>query len=181
MGLGGLLGGGAALGGPGLAGLIGGGLLGLGGSLFNVNQQRHASDFARSEGDPYRSQLRAMTADPSLYFKGPIAQELARQADQRYSSTFGNPAGSGTAQALSLQAMLNGYGSERDRLARMGGLSDINQNMAPARNAQNSANMGVFGSLLDMLGMGSGLLGGGKSNGNPFEGSGLDSSGAYLA
>jgi hypothetical protein len=160
-----LLGGGAALGGPGFFGLLGGGALGLGGSLFNVNQQRHASDFARSEGDPYRSLLRQYTMDPSSYFKGPLAQELARQADTRYSSVFGNPAGSGTAQALTLQAMLNGYGSERDRLAKMGGLEDINANMAPSRNAQNRANMGVFGSLMDLLGMGSTFLGGGGGGG----------------
>lgn len=171
-GLAGLLGGAGALMGPGI-GMLGAGL-GLGGSLFNVNQQRHASDFARSEGDPYRSSLRAMTADPSLYFKGPIAQELARQADARYSSAFGNPSGSGTAQALSLQAMLNGYGAERDRLARMGGLSDINAGMNPARTAQSRANMGVFGSLMDMLGAASSLPMGGGGGGMPFQNMGYE-------
>jgi hypothetical protein len=76
--------------------------------------------------------------------------------------------------------MLNGYGSERDRLARMGGLSDINANLAPARSAQNAANMGVFGSLLDLLGGLTGLPIGGGGGGNPFEGTGLTSSGDYL-
>src|SRR5262245_44734853 len=99
-----------------------GGSLDLFGNLLGYNQQKHAADQFFSEGDPYRSQLRAYTNNPDLYFKGPIAQALARQADQRYSSVFGNPAGSGTAQALSLEAMLRGYGEERDRLGRLGGV-----------------------------------------------------------
>lgn len=163
---------------PGLADFAGG-LLGLGGSLFNVNQQRHAADEYHSEGDPYRSQLRAMTADPNIYFKGPIAQELARQADSRYSSAFGNPAGSGTAQALSLQAMLQGYGQERDRLFKMGGGDYMNQAYPGAKGGQMGANMGVFGALGSLLGLGGG---GGSGGGYQYTGvnpgmmnSGLDS------
>lgn len=150
----------------GLTDMFSGGL-GLLGSFLGANQARHAEDFYRSEGDPYRSQLRAMTADPNLYFKGPIAQELARQADIRYSSQFGNPAGSGTAQALSLQAMLNGYGSERDRLAKMGGLSDINSGMVPGENRKQSAYGDIFTSLQDLLGKfsGGGMPGGGGGGG----------------
>jgi len=164
----------------GLGGLLGSGL-GLIGSFTNANQQRHFADELHSEGDPYRSSLRAMTADPSLYFKGPIAQELARQADSRYSSVFGNPAGSGTAQALSLQAMLNGYGQERDRLFRMGGGEAMNNAYPGARMGQNKAYGGIFGAGQDLLGsiFGGGLgslFGGGMTSsqiGGPDGGAGL--------
>ena len=164
---------------PGLSDLLGG-TLGLAGSIFGLNQARHTSDEFHSEGDPYRSQLRAMTADPSIYFKGPIAQELARQADTRYSSAFGNPAGSGTAQALSLQAMLGGYGNERDRLFKMGGGDYMNQAYPAARLGQNQAGMDIFkagGGLLGMLGLGGGGGGGYQYTGvNPgMMNSGLDS------
>jgi hypothetical protein len=144
----------------GLSDLVSGGL-GIFGSLLGANQARHNEDFYRSEGDPYRSQLRAMTADPSVYFKGPIAQELARQADSRYSSQFGNPAGSGTAQALSLQAMLSGYDNERKLLGNLGGLSDINAGIVPGNNAVGKADQGVFGSLQDLLKIAGGFGGGG--------------------
>lgn len=103
-----------------LGGMIGGGI-GLGGDLFNYGQNRAAANQFFSEGDPYRSQLRAITNDPNLYFNGPIAQALANQSDRRYSALVGNPAGSGTAQAGALEAMLRGYGNERDRLFQMGG------------------------------------------------------------
>jgi len=144
----------------GLADILGGGL-GLFGSFLEANQARHNEDFYRGEGDPYRSQLRAITADPNLYFHGPIAQSLANQADRRYSSVFGNPAGSGTAQALSLEAMLRGYGDERDRLGRLGGLSQINQGIVPGANAKGGAYQGIVGSLGSLLAMLAGGGGGG--------------------
>jgi hypothetical protein len=142
---------------PGLAD-FGGGILGLGGSLFNVNQQRHAADEFHGEGDLYRSQLRDITQNPNHYFQGPIAQALANASDRRYSSVVGNPAGSGTAQAGALEAMLRGYGSERDRLFHMGGGEAMNAAYPGARTGQMGANMGVFGSLGSLLGSGLGLL-----------------------
>lgn len=173
-GLAGLLGGGLAALGPGI-GMLGAGL-GLGGSLFNANQQRHAMDQYFSEGDPYRSQLRAIQNDPDLFFKGPIAQSLARQADARYSSIFGNPAGSGTAQALSLEAMLRGYGDERDRLGRLGGLANFNAAYPGARSGYANANMGILGSLGSILGFGSGFLpSGGGGGGGGLSNMGIDS------
>ena len=154
----------------GLFDLASGGL-GLFGSLFGANQARHTADEFHSEGDPYRSQLRAITDNPNLYFKGPIAQELARQADTRYSSQFGNPAGSGTAQALSLQAMLNGYGSERDRLFKEGGGDYMNQAYPDAVAGKNKAYGGVFGSLQNLLAaLGTGGGGMPSPSGGPFMG-----------
>jgi len=128
----------------------GGGFLG---SLFNINQQRHAADEFHGEGDLYRSQLRAMTQDPNIYFQGPIAQALANASDRRYSASVGNPAGSGTAQAASLEAMLRGYGQERDRLFNMGGGQYMNAAYPGAKTGQMGANTGAVGSLGSLLGL----------------------------
>lgn len=145
----------------GLFDLASGGL-GVLGSLFNRNQASQTENQFWGIGDPYRAQLQNITQNPDAYFKGPIAQELARQADTRYSSQFGNPAGSGTAQALSLQAMLNGYGAERDRLFREGGGDYLNQAYPAARAGKMGAGAGVFGSLQNLLAAaGSGGGGGG--------------------
>lgn len=163
-GLTGLLGG---LGGAGLGSNIGflGAGLGPIGALFGANQQRKAADQFFSEGDPYRSQLRAISANPDLYFQGPIAQSLARQAGAANSAKFGAPSGSGTAQALTLQAMLNGYGSERDRLARMGGLADWNAAYPRAVQGKIGGYNNVTGSIMDLLGGLAGLIPGGGGMG----------------
>jgi hypothetical protein len=139
-------------------------LLDLFGSLFNRNQASQAENQFWKIGDPYRAQLENITNNPDAYFKGPIAQELARQADTRYSSQFGNPAGSGTAQALSLQAMLNGYGSERDRLAQEGGLNYLNAAYPAFRANKMNAGNDIFGSLQNMLGA---FTGGGDGGVDP--------------
>src|SRR6266702_346994 len=94
---------------------------GLWGSLFNRNQQNQAYNDYYNIGAPYRDRLSAITANPDLYYNSPDAQALARQSDRRYSSVVGNPSGSGTAQAGALEAMLHGYGAERDRLFNYGG------------------------------------------------------------
>jgi len=148
----------------GLSDLFSGGL-GILGSFLNANQARHNEDFYRSEGDPYRSQLRAISADPSLYYNGPEAKSLANMVDQRYSSQFGNPAGSGTAQALASDALLRGLGAEKDRLFKMGGGDYLNAGMVPGANAKGKAYQGVFGSLQDMLKILSGGGGGGGGGG----------------
>ena len=149
---------------PGLNDMFSSGL-GLFGALFNANQARHTADEFRGFGDLYRSQLGAMTNDPDIYFKGPIAKALANASDRRYSSVFGNPAGSGTAQALSLEAMLQGYGQERDRLFKMGGGEYWNRAYPGARLGQNKAYSNVFGSLQDLLGGFGGGGGGGGGGG----------------
>lgn len=134
----------------GLADVLGSGL-GVFGSLFNVNQNRHMADEFRNEGDPERSRLRAITNDPSLYYNSPEAKSLADMLDRRYSSTFGNPSGSGTAQALAADALKRGYGAERDRLFQEGGGDYWNRAYPGARGGQNLANMGVFNSLGTLL------------------------------
>lgn len=144
--------------------LVGGGL-GLWGSLFNRNQQGQTSDQYFGMGAPYRDRLSAITNDPNLYYSSPEAQALANASDRRYSSIVGNPAGSGTAQAGALEAMLRGYGNERDRLFNYGGGAYFNQAAPRARSGAMGANMGVFsalGPLMSILGQGGGggLFGG---------------------
>src|SRR5260221_3424245 len=145
--------------------IIGGGL-NLGGSLFNRNQRGQTSDQYFQMGQPYRDQLSAMTANPNLYFNSPAAQALANQSDRRYSAAVGNPAGSDTAQAGALEAMLRGYGNERDRLFNYGGLGYFNRAAPQARSNSMGANMGVFGGLGSLLGLLDQGGGGGYDFGN---------------
>lgn len=144
-------------------GNLGGAGLGLFGQLFNRNQQNQTSNQYFNMGAPYRDRLSAITNDPNLYYNSPDAQALANQSDRRYSSVVGNPAGSGTAQAGALEAMLRGYGAERDRLFNYGGGGYFNRAAPGARSGAMGSNMGVFsaaGPLLQML-MGGGSGGGG--------------------
>jgi hypothetical protein len=154
-----------------------GGALGLGGALFNSNQQGQTANQYLGMGQPYRDRLTAITNDPNLYYNSADAQALANQSDRRYSASVGNPAGSGTAQAGALEAMLRGYGNERDRLFNYGGGAYFNQ--AAPQQQQNAlgANMGIFkalGPLLAILGQGGGLTSSGGSGAN----TGFDMSGS---
>jgi len=132
--------------------IIGGGL-GLGGTLFNRNQQNQAYNDYYNIGAPYRDRLMAITNNPSLYYNSPEAKALANASDRRYSSVVGNPAGSGTAQAGALEAMLRGYGNERDRLFNYGGGAYYNRAAPGARSGAMGANVGVFGGLGALLGL----------------------------
>ncbi len=136
-----------------------GSFMNLGGAFVNANQARHNEDFYRSEGDPYRSQLRAMTANPDMYFKGPEAQSLARMLDQHYSSQFGNPSGSGTAMALASDALLRGFNQKQQLLGQLGGVSEINKGIVPGNEAVNKAYQGIFGAGGGFLGSLGGLFG----------------------
>ncbi len=152
--------------------ILGGGL-GLFGQLFNRNQQNQTSNQYFNMGAPYRDRLSAISNDPNLYYNSPEAQALANASDRRYSASVGNPAGSGTAQAGALEAMLRGYGAERDRLFNYGGGGYFNRAAPGARSGAMGANMGVFGGLGGLLGIlgqqGGGLgslFGGGGSGGD---------------
>jgi hypothetical protein len=151
-------------------GALGGAGLGLFGQLFNRNQQNQTSNQYFGMGAPYRDRLQAITNDPSLYYNSPDAQALANQSDRRYSAIVGNPAGSGTAQAGALEAMLRGYGAERDRLFNYGGGAYFNRAAPDARTAGMGSNMGVFRSLgpLYSLLSGSGSGGGSSDIGSLF-------------
>jgi len=151
-------------------GNLGGAGLGLFGQLFNRNQQNQAYNDYYNIGAPYRDRLSAITNDPNLYYNSPEAQSLANQSDRRYSSVVGNPAGSGTAQAGALEAMLRGYGAERDRLFNYGGGGYYNRAAPGARTSAMGSNMGVFGAMGPLLSMlqGGGGGGGGMDIGSLF-------------
>src|SRR5258706_6485477 len=123
---------------------ISGGGLNLGGSLSNRDQRGQTWDQYFKMGQPYRDQLSSITANPNLYFNSPAAQALANQSDRRYSATVGNPAGSGTAQAGALEAMLRGYGNERDRLFNYGGGGFFHPAPPGARKGAMGGNIGAF-------------------------------------
>lgn len=160
-----------------------GGALGLGGALFNRNQQNQTSNQYFNMGAPYRDRLSAITSDPSLYYNSPDAQALANQSDRRYSSLVGNPAGSGTAQAGALEAMLRGYGAERDRLFNYGGGGYFNRAAPGAQSGAMGANMGIFSALGPLMALlKGGGSGGGGSGGDvlPTDWSSIGSDGAGM-
>ena len=144
---------------------------GLWGSLFNRNQQNQAYNDYYNIGAPYRDRLSQISNNPSLYYNSPEATALANASDRRYSASVGNPAGSGTAQAGALEAMLRGYGAERDRLFNYGGGGYYNRAAPGARTGAMGANLGAFGGLLGLL---AALQGGGSGGGGGGGGDGLD-------
>lgn len=141
-----------------------GGLTGLVGNLFNRNQQSQAYNDYYNIGSPYRDRLSQITNDPNAYYNSPEAEALANASDRRY-STLGNPAGNATARASALEAMLRGYGAERDRLFNYGGGAYYNRAAPGARAGQQGAGLGAFGSLQDLLALLTSRGGGGSVSG----------------
>lgn len=121
--------------------------LGVGGSIFGLNRTSGTANQYEQMGAPYRDRLTAITNDPNAYFNSPEAQALANASDRRYSASVGNPAGSGTARAGAMDALLRGYGQERDRLFNYGGGSYFNRAAPGARGNATNAGMGVFSAL----------------------------------
>lgn len=122
-------------------------LTGVGGQIFGRNQWGNTASNYSNIGAPYRDRLSAISADPNLYYNSPEASALANASDRRYSAISGNPAGSGTARASALEAMLRGYGAERDRLFNYGGGAYYNRAAPGAQGNVNNAGMGIFNSL----------------------------------
>src|SRR5260221_9101176 len=139
--------------------ILGGGL-GLFGQLFNRNQQNQTSNQYFNMGAPYRDRLSAISNDPNLYYNSPEAHALANASDRRYSASVGNPAGSGTAQAGALEAMLRGYGAERDRLFNYGGGGYFNRAAPGGKRRGMGVQLGRLGGLGGLMG-GLGERGGG--------------------
>lgn len=139
-------------------------LIGMGGSIFGANQQGNTSDQYSQVGAPFRDRLNAISADPNLYYSSPEASALANASDRRYSSVVGNPAGSGTARASALEAMLRGYGAERDRLFNYGGGAYFNRAAPGARGNQVGAQMGIWNALGPLARMLPNFGGGGSAD-----------------
>jgi hypothetical protein len=144
--------------------------LGAGGGLFGLNRTRQTANQYEQMGAPYRDRLSSITADPSAYFNSPEARALANASDRRYSASVGNPAGSGTAQAGAMDALLRGYGQERDRLFNYGGGSYFNRAAPGARGNATNAGMGVFSALGPLARLFAGGSGGGNQGFDMFGG-----------
>ena len=130
-----------------LAGQVGPSLI----SAFGSGKQADAfGDLANQYialGAPYRDELSRISADPNAFFTSPTATNATESVLQRLSATHGNPAGSPFAQALTVDALYDQFGAERDRLARFGGLTTFNQ--AAPQSSQNAINARgtVFGDV----------------------------------
>lgn len=131
------------------------------GQLWGQNRAQGTAGRYEGMGAPYRDRLTAISNDPSLYYNSPEAAALANASDRRYSAIGGNPAGSGTGRASALEAMLRGYGQERDRLFNYGGGAYYNRAGPGARGNANNSGMGVFNSLGPLM-----RLFGGSGGGN---------------
>jgi hypothetical protein len=135
-----------------LAGQVGPSLF----SAYGSSKQADAySDLAKqyiSMGKPYRDELSRISADPNAFYTSPTATKATESVLQRLSATHGNPAGSPYAQALTVDALYDQYGAERDRLAGYGGLTAYN---SAAPGAASNA-IGAKGTVYGDLGYGAG-------------------------
>lgn len=124
-----------------------GGVLGVGSSLYGRNRTSGTANQYEQIGAPYRDRLTAISNDPNLYYNSPEALALANASDRRYSAIGGNPSGSGTGRASALEAMIRGYGNERDRLFNYGGGAYYNRAAPGARGNATNAGIGALNSL----------------------------------
>ena len=102
-------------------------LVGTGVDAYGAYQQRNdakeIADRSFAMGAPYRDELTRISADPNAFYTSPTATKATEAVLQRLSSQYGNPAGNPYAQSLTIDALYDEYGSERDRLAGYGGLT----------------------------------------------------------
>ena len=112
-------------------------------------------------GAPYRDRLGALYSDPTAFLNSPevkIPVQMGTDALARSLSTQGNPAGSGSAlqqlQSYASDQLFGKLGSEKDRLAGFGGLTQY-ASAAPVLGANAiNAERGVY----DALGYGVGQV-----------------------
>lgn len=109
-----------------LAGQVAPSLLGIYASNRQTDALQGLADRYFNMGAPYRDELARISTDPNAFYSGPQATKATESVLQRLSKTTGNPAGSPYAQALTVDALFNEYGAERDRLAGFGGLTAYN-------------------------------------------------------
>lgn len=105
-------------------------LIGTGMDIYGANQQANATNEIANRyfnmGAPYRDELLKISADPNEFYNSPTAQNATESVLRRLSATHGNVAGSPYGQALTIDALYDQYGRERDRLAGFGGLTAYN-------------------------------------------------------
>ena len=135
-----------------LAGQVGPSVLSAIGSKQQADASKALSDKLFAMGEPYRNKLLEITNDPSKFYDSPAATKATESVLQRLSATHGNPAGSPYAQQLTIDALFDNIGEERDRLAGHGGL--INYNAAAPGAATNAID--AKGSIYSDIGYGVG-------------------------
>jgi hypothetical protein len=143
-----------------LGGLLGqgglGDLIGSGLDIWAKNNQFDKLDDLQhkyfAEGEPYRSKLKDLYADPSGFLSSP---EVTVPVDQgtnavarALSAKSGNPTGSGTAlqelQNYSSNALFGRLGEEKNRLGVLGGLDVFNRAAPGAATDAIAAQQGMF-------------------------------------
>ena len=122
------------------------------GSYSQAGDYKDLANKYMAMGAPYREELSRISADPNAFYTSPTATKATESVLQRLSATHGNPAGSPFAQSLTIDALYDEYGKERDRLAGFGGLTAYNQ-AAPGASA---AGIGAQGAVLGDIGFGLG-------------------------
>lgn len=127
-------------------------------SAYGSDQQADAYKDLASKymamGAPYRDELSRISADPNAFYTSPTATKATESVLQRLSSKYGNPAGNPYAQALTVDALYDQYGAERDRLAGYGGLTQY----ASAAPGAASQAIGAQGTVYGDLGYGVGSV-----------------------
>lgn len=109
-----------------LAGQVAPSLLGMYASDKQTDALTGLANKYMAMGEPYRNTLAEISQDPSKFYDSPQAQMATESVLRRLSATHGNVAGSPYAQQLTIDALWDQYGSERDRLAGFGGLTQYN-------------------------------------------------------
>ena len=135
-----------------LAGQVGPSLISAYGSGKQADAYSDLANKYMAMGAPYRDELSRISADPNAFYTSPTATKATESVLQRLSSQYGNPAGNPYAQALTVDALYDQYGAERDRLAGYGGLTQY----ASAAPGAASQAIGAKGTVYGDLGYGVG-------------------------
>ena len=122
-------------------------LLSAYGSSQQADDYKELADKYMAMGAPYRDELARISADPNAFYTSPTATKATEAVLQRLSSQYGNPAGNPYAQSLTIDALYDKYGSERDRLAGYGGLTQYNAAAPGAAGTAINAEGSVYGDI----------------------------------
>ena len=122
-------------------------LLSAYGSYQQAGDYKDLANKYMAMGAPYRDELSRISADPNAFYTSPTATKATEAVLQRLSSQYGNPAGNPYAQSLTIDALYDKYGSERDRLAGYGGLTQYNAAAPGAAGTAINAEGSVYGDI----------------------------------
>lgn len=130
------------------------GLLGAIGAGAQAEDFEDLSHQYQQMGEPYRSRLSQLYANPEAFLNSPeVRQPIQQGTDMlaRSLSVKGNPAGSGNAlqelQNYASTQLFNRLGQEKDRLGGFGGLTAYNQAAPQAASNALSAQGNIYSNL----------------------------------